>query len=63
MPFEISIDKEKCIGCQNCANTCPSHFKMNGDKAEPVKKKVDDVGCANKAKSECPAQAITVKEA
>jgi len=60
---EISVDKEKCVACQNCVNICPSHFRMakNG-KAEPVKKRVDDMGCAKKAESECPVQAISIKE-
>ena len=61
MTYEIKVDKGKCIGCQNCANTCPSHFRIKGDKAEPVKKKVEDVGCAQQAAAECPAGAITVK--
>jgi ferredoxin len=62
MPFKISVDKGKCIGCQNCANVCPAMFRMNGDKAQPIKSKVDDAKCAGKAASECPVQAITVKE-
>lgn len=63
MPFTISVDKGKCISCQNCVNVCPSHFKMGSDnKAQPVKSKVKEAGCAKQAASECPAQAITVKE-
>jgi len=62
MSYEIKVEKDKCIGCQNCVNVCPSMFRMKGDKAEPIKKKADAPGCANQAKSECPSGAITVKQ-
>jgi ferredoxin len=62
MTFEIKVDKAKCIACQNCVNVCPAMFEMGKDgKAQPKKSKVDDPGCANQAKTECPVQAITVK--
>ena len=63
MPYEIAVDRGKCIGCQNCANVCPAMFRMKGEKAEPIKKKVRELGCAKQAESECPVQAITVREA
>ena len=62
MPFRITVDKDKCIGCHACANSCPSMFRMVDGKSEPVKPVASEPGCSRQAASECPVDAISVKE-
>lgn len=56
----IIIDKDKCIGCGNCAAICPAVFKMNEEifKAEVINQEAIDV-CAEEAVNICPTQAIS----
>jgi len=60
MAFEVSVDKEKCIGCGACTNIC-DNFKLVNGKANPVKKLVNELGCNGQAKDICPVEAIIVK--
>lgn len=57
------VDKETCIGCGLCPETCPEVFKMEGDKAvvhvDSVPEEVED--SCKKAADECPVNAITVE--
>jgi len=45
-------------------SVCPELFAFDDAKAKakPKKASVDDAGCAEKAASSCPAQAISVEE-
>lgn len=60
--YEISVDKETCIGCGACSSC--DNFNIGDDgKSEPVKKEVTELGCNQAAADECPVKAIKVKEA
>jgi ferredoxin len=57
---KIQIDKEKCIGCGLCASICEKSFKIQGDKAIPVKKEVSKLTCEKEAADSCPVNAISL---
>lgn len=53
------VDAEKCTGCGNCTEVCPSNvFKMENKKSV-VNLPNECVGCETCA-SECPAEAIKI---
>ena len=58
------VDKETCIGCGLCPETCPEVFEMEG---EVAKVKVDTVppeaeGTCQEAMGVCPVDAISIEE-
>jgi len=69
--MKISIDREGCIECGACEQTCSEIFVVeSGQKASIVRKyqkDVPDVGeipdtlvsCANEAAASCPVQVIS----
>ncbi|MGM5480249.1 MAG: 4Fe-4S dicluster domain-containing protein [Nanobdellota archaeon] len=59
---EVLVDKEKCIGCGACINTCPqSVFELDdNNKAHPVNK--NDCIVCRACENVCPVDAITIKE-
>ncbi|RMD45455.1 ferredoxin [Candidatus Pacearchaeota archaeon] len=61
MTHKISVDKKTCIGCGTCAALCPESFKMEGDKAVPIKEEVDKISCEKEAEEACPVDAIKVE--
>ena len=62
MPFEIKHNKGECIGCGGCVAICPENWKMNGPKAEPIKKKIEKEGCNKNAAEVCPVKCIIIKK-
>ncbi|MBN2013564.1 MAG: 4Fe-4S binding protein [Candidatus Altiarchaeota archaeon] len=59
---QIKIDKEKCVGCGTCVETCPVNlYAMDGDKAAFVGD-VDDCLICRACEAACPAAAIEVIE-
>ena len=61
MAWKVVVDKNKCIGCEACKDTCPSDvYEMVDDKASPVRED-DCVGCEACVEA-CPEEAITVTE-
>ncbi len=59
---EINIDKDKCVGCGSCVETCPvSIYGMNGDKAE-ITGNVDDCVLCRACEAACPVSAIEIVE-
>lgn len=58
--MEVSIDKDKCMGCGNCEALCPGIFAVQEGKAE-LNKDVDLAGhdrCLREAAEMCPSGAI-----
>jgi len=62
--MRAKVDPDKCIGCELCANTCPSIFQMNGGiavaKTTPVPA-TDEAPC-REAQVSCPVEAISLEE-
>ena len=59
--FEVTVDKDKCTGCEECVNACPSEVLAIVDgKSEAVE--IDEcLGCETCVEV-CPEGAITVTE-
>ena len=58
-----TVDKQTCVGCGICADTCPEVFEMRDSVAvviADVVAKAAEVTCKDAA-SNCPVQAITIK--
>ena len=59
------IDRDGCISCGLCAETCPNVFRMADDGiAEAYRDEVpeEDAESAVEAQEGCPVSVITVKE-
>ncbi len=62
--MKATIDRDGCIGCGVCEDTCPEVFRMADDGlaevyADPVP--VDAEETALNARDECPVSVITVE--
>ena len=65
MVYKVTLDKEGCISCGLCENTCPEVFKMADDnKAEVIKAEIGDdlFAKANEAAEGCPVTVIKVEK-
>jgi len=61
--MKAKVDQNACVGSQDCVDTCPEVFKMEGDKATVHVAEVP-AGLEDKCKSAadaCPAAAITIE--
>ncbi len=72
--MRITLNKDKCIGCGNCAAVCPKFFEMaedgksslKGKKTKP-EKQIEELiilkpECAQEAVDSCPVQAISLEK-
>jgi NAD-dependent dihydropyrimidine dehydrogenase PreA subunit len=59
--WEVTVDKDKCTGCEECVNNCPAGvLELVDGKSEPVN--IDDcLGCETCVEV-CPEDAITVAD-
>lgn len=62
--MKATIDRDGCIGCGLCADTCPEVFRMADDGyaevyTDPVPAEVEDT--AKEAEDSCPVSVITVE--
>ncbi|MBS3740344.1 ferredoxin [Candidatus Bipolaricaulota bacterium] len=59
-----TVDKDLCIACGLCSQTCPDVFELNNDegyadvKEDPSE--CDEAGCCEEAADLCPVDAIEV---
>ena len=61
MAFQVSVEREKCKGCEECMEVCTVRvFEMQEGKATAVNMK-DCFGCQSCVEV-CKEKAITVKE-
>ena len=61
MAFTVTVDAEKCIGCEECVEVCPVDvYEMKDGKSDPVN--ADEcLGCESCIEV-CEQDAITVEE-
>jgi NAD-dependent dihydropyrimidine dehydrogenase PreA subunit len=61
MGFNVTVDEDKCEGCEECVDVCPVEvFEMVDDKSSPVN--ADEcLGCESCVEV-CEPGAITVEE-
>ena len=61
MAFIPEVDAEKCVGCGECVDICPSEvFELQNEKSVPVNAE-ECVGCESCIEV-CEEDAITVTE-
>ena len=59
--MKVKVDKELCIGCGVCVQTCPEVFEFDDDSKAEVVGECNGCDCEDVADS-CPTEAIIVDE-
>lgn len=61
--MKVQVDAELCVGCGLCVDLCPDVFVMEEDKAKVKANPVPSgsEGSCNKAKEDCPVEAIIIE--
>ena len=60
--MQVSVDKEKCIGCGLCVSLAEKSFRLNESefKAEPINPAGDPEAKLKEAAASCPVGAIKI---
>jgi len=59
--YMVTVDTEKCEGCEECVNVCPNEvFQMTDGKSDPYQGS-ECVFCES-CLGVCPAECITITE-
>ncbi len=61
---EVVIDREECIGCEACVETCPEVFQFNADeeKAYVIEDADTSLDCVDEAIASCPVECISMED-
>lgn len=59
--YQIDVDEEKCIGCGECVEVCPSDVYEIQDEKSVVVNEEECVGCES-CLDVCEQEAITLSE-
>jgi NAD-dependent dihydropyrimidine dehydrogenase PreA subunit len=59
--YQIDVDEEKCIGCGECVEVCPSDVYEIQDEKSIVVNEEECVGCES-CLEVCEQEAITITE-
>ncbi|MFZ5592261.1 MAG: indolepyruvate ferredoxin oxidoreductase subunit alpha [Desulfurispora sp.] len=60
--YMVTVDRDKCEGCGECASSCPaSILGMVDDKAEVTGDATECLGCET-CVTVCPTGAVTIRE-
>jgi NAD-dependent dihydropyrimidine dehydrogenase PreA subunit len=59
--YQIDVDEEKCIGCGECVEVCPSDVYEIQDEKSVVLNEEECVGCES-CLEVCEQEAITITE-
>lgn len=57
------VDRDGCIGCQACAETCPEVFSMDSENLSvPIKEDIPEevLDSAKDARDGCPVSVISI---
>lgn len=61
MGYNVTVDEDKCVGCGECVNVCPtSVYEMKDGKSDPVNAE-ECLGCESCVEV-CEGHCITVEE-
>lgn len=61
--MKAKVDKDTCIGCENCVNECPEVFEMEDDGlavARDIELSGAVLDSATSARDVCPVEAISI---
>jgi NAD-dependent dihydropyrimidine dehydrogenase PreA subunit len=59
--YQIIINTEKCDGCEECINICPSNVLVLADGKSVAEKPEDCAGCLSCVEA-CPNECIVINE-